>query len=361
MRRALRGEPTDRPALAYLFLGGAHHVLPRVGRRMIEAYGDPHLMAATQAAAAELFGHDSAMQPWGCLTVEAEAFGCRIERPDDYYPQIVERPLAEEPNLAKLRDPDPSSSGRMPLVLDALTRLRERSGDDLFIMAMVVSPFLVAAEVRGMTALLTDFISDPPFTEALFDRVTEGTERYLRAILRTGACDAVLFENAGACRDLMGPHHLARYVLPHHQRLLAAARLAAPDVLLIEHNCSETPYFEEILELDIDAVSFAYGDVRAIRAEHNWDCRAAHTSINACLDRFCLRPRDSGRPKAWIGNVDHTKVLLRASPGEVFREARACIESAQSANFVLSTGCEIPFKAPLENIQALARAVRAGC
>lgn len=356
--RALRGEPVDRPALAYLFLGGAHHVLPRVGKRMFEAYGNPYLMAVTQMTAAELFGHDTAMQPWGCLTVEAEAFGCRIEKPEDYYPQVVARPLAEERNLARLCEPDPFSSGRMPLVLEALTKLRERSADDLFIMAMVVSPFLVAAEVRGMTALLTDFISDPPFTEALFERVTEGTERYLQAILRTGTCDAVLFENAGACRELLGPHHLARYVLPHHERLLAAARLEAPDVFLIEHNCSETPYFEEILNLDIDAVSFAYGDVRTIKAEYNWDCHTAHTSTNVCLDRFCLRPRYTDRPKAWIGNVDHTKVLLRASPEEVFREARACIESARSSNFVLSTGCEIPFKAPLENIQALARAVR---
>jgi uroporphyrinogen-III decarboxylase len=149
-------------------------------------------------------------------------------------------------------------------------------------------------------------------------------------------------------------------VLPYHKRLIATARWEAPEVFLIEHNCSNTPYFEEILELDIDAVSFAYGDVRAIRTEHNWDCHAAHTSTNACLDRFCLRPRNTGRPKVWIGNVDHTQVLLTATPEEVFREARACIESAQSANFVLSTGCEIPFKAPLENIQALARAVRTG-
>jgi len=51
---------------------------------------------------------------------------------------------------------------------------------------------------------------------------------------------------------------------------------------------------------------------------------------------------------------------MKASPEAVFREARACIESARGAPFALSTGCEIPFKAPLENILALARAARAG-
>jgi uroporphyrinogen-III decarboxylase len=360
MRRALRGEPTDRPALAYLFLGGARHVLDHVGKPMIEVYNDADLMAATQTAAAELFQHDSAMMPWGCLTVEAEAFGCRLEKFDDFYPRVVERPLEDEADLALLSDPDPTRSGRMPLVLEALTRLRERSGDDLFITAMVVSPFLVACELRGMTGLLMDFIADPPFVEALFERVTQGTERYLRAILKTGACDAVLFENAGASRELMGPHHLAQYVWPHHKRLIAAARDQAPEVFLIEHNCSNAPYFEEILGLDVDGVSLTYGDVRAIEHAHGWHCHDNHTATNACLDRFCLCPGETDRPIARIGNVDQTKVLLRATPEEVFREARACIESARPAPFVLSTGCEIPFKAPLENIRALARAAHAG-
>jgi uroporphyrinogen decarboxylase len=360
VRAALRGEPTDRPALAYLFLGGARHVLEQVGERLGAAYRDPQAIAVAQAAAAELFGHDSGMVPWGCLTIEAEAFGCRIEVLEDFYPRVVERPLEEKPDLARLSEPDPASSGRMPLVLEALGQLRQRCGDDLFVSAMVVSPFLVAAELRGMSNLLMDFIRDPSFVQALFERVTRGTERYLQAVLRTGACDAVLFENAGACRELIGPHHLADYVMSHHRRLLAAARREAPDVFLIEHNCSDTPYFEEILALDVDAVSFAHGDVRAIRVEHGWDCHAKHAAPNACPERFCLAPRETARPLAWIGNVDHARVLLSARPEQVYREARACIESARSAPFVLSTGCEMPFKAPLENIRALARAARDG-
>lgn len=329
---ALRGERTDRTPLAYLFLGGARHVLGRMGARMGAVYRDADRIAEAQVVAAEMFGHDAGMAPWGCLTVEAEAFGCRVEWNEDYYPRVARRPLEATPDLSLLPDPDPSTSARMPLVLEALTRLRQRSGDDLFIVAMVVSPFLVAAELRGIVGLLSDFVADPPFVEALFDHVTEGTSRYLRAILRTGACDAVMFENAGACREMMGPHHLNRYVMPSQRRLIAAARDEAPNVFLIEHNCSLTPYFEEILGLDVDAVSVAHGDLGAVRERQP--------------------------PIAWIGNVDNTRVMLEAGPAQVEREARACIESAEGAPFVLATSCEIPFKAPLENIEALARAAR---
>ncbi len=330
MAHALRGEPTDRPGVAYLFLGGARHVLGAVGQSMRTVYADPELMASAQITAAELFGHDSSMLPWGCLTVEAEAFGCQLELHEHFYPQVLTRPLENQSDLSLLSDLDPASSGRMPLVLEGLTRLRARAGDDSFVVAMVVSPFLVATELRGMTALFMDFISDPPFVEALMERVTDGIARYVQAILRSGSCDAIMFENAGATRDLVGPHHVTQYITPYHRRLLAVARREDPDALLIEHNCSETPYFEEILSSDIDAVSFAHGNIQA--------CRQI----------------------ARIGNVDHSQTVLNGTPEDVFAEARAVIENARGAPFCLSTGCEIPFKAPIENIQALAHAAQAG-
>lgn len=140
---------------------------------MANAQADPALMATTQLCAAEMFGHDSAMAPWDCLTVEAEAFGGRVEQPLDYYPMITTRPLEDDRDLDRLARPDPSISGRMPLVIEALGQLRHRVGDDLSTIGMVVAPFLVACELRGMTNLLLDLLTDPPYLEALLEHVTE--------------------------------------------------------------------------------------------------------------------------------------------------------------------------------------------
>jgi uroporphyrinogen decarboxylase len=367
MAGALCGNATDRPALAYMFLGGARHVLEQAGTRMAKTQADPALMAEAQLCAAEMFGHDSAMVPWGCLTVEAEAFGGRIEQPLDYYPIITGRPLEDDRDLGRLARPDPSISGRMPLAIEALGQLRRGAGDDLFIIGMVVSPFLVACELRGMTNLLLDLLTDPPWVEALLDHITEGTGRYVEAMVASGAVDAVMFENAGANRELIGPHHLTQFVMPWHKRLLATARATNPDALLIEHNCADTPYFSDILENDVDAISFAHGDVAAIKANHGIDCRLSHATPGACPNRVCLHAESQGQPKARIGNVDHARIVLGATADQVYAEARACIESTRPAPdnptpapFVLSTGCEIPFKASVENIKALARAARAG-
>ena len=99
--------------------------------------------------------------------------------PDHYYDQddLLKAFMAfwgkRHFNLDRLARPDPSISGRMPLVIEALGQLRHRVGDDLSTIGMVVAPFLVACELRGMTNLLLDLLTDPPYLEALLEHVTE--------------------------------------------------------------------------------------------------------------------------------------------------------------------------------------------
>jgi uroporphyrinogen decarboxylase len=329
--RSLRGLETDRPALAHLFLGGAPHILNRAGRVLRDAYRTPSGIAEVQDIAAELLGHDAGTVPWGCLTVEAEAFGCELEWFDDYYPRVTSHPLADTDDLTRLTDPDPATTKRLPLVLESLALVRERLGDDQFVIAMVVSPFLVAAELRGMERLLADLVFNPGFVMDLLDRVTQGLERYVGAIASSGAADVIMFENAGAGREMLGPTHVERFVMPYERRLLAAARARAPELILIEHNCAAGPYVEEILRLDVDAVHVAHADPDVI----------SRAGI-ACL-----------------GTVDNQRLLLDGTPTQVVEAARAEIAQAPPAGFLLTTSCEIPFAAPIANLHALSAACRA--
>ena len=89
VRAVMAGRGVDRVPVQYQFLGGAHQVLAAVGMSMDGAYRFAETIAATQIAAAEMFGHDAAMAPWGCLTVEQRLSGadwntsrCGIRRCD---------------------------------------------------------------------------------------------------------------------------------------------------------------------------------------------------------------------------------------------------------------------------------------
>lgn len=335
MRAVLVGAEPDRTPVQYQFLGGAHSVLDRVGTSMSKAYSSPASIANVQMTAAEMFGHDTVMAPWGCLTVEAEAFGCELEYHDRWYPQVRSRPLANTTDLSRLNSIGPDLAGRMPLMVDALGELRQRSDGELFVIAMVVSPFLVACELRDMSRLMLDIGLEPRFVADLLETVTEGVGAYVNAIAASGAVDAIMFENAGMAAELLGPHHVEAYVRPYHRRLVAKARSASPDVFLIEHNCASNPYFTEIHQTDVDAISFAVDDL----------------PLAAGTAKFPMQ-------QTLIGMVDHADLMLHGTPDQVRTAALRCIERASGHPFILSTGCEVPFSATIENIAALADAAR---
>jgi len=54
-----------------------------------------------------------------------------------------------------------------------------------------------------------------------------------------------------------------------------------------------------------------------------------------------------------IGNIDPVGVMVQQSPQEVARAARELLDSmARHSNFILSTGCDLPYETPYENIDA---------
>jgi uroporphyrinogen decarboxylase len=60
-----------------------------------------------------------------------------------------------------------------------------------------------------------------------------------------------------------------------------------------------------------------------------------------------------------IGNLDPVNVFLRGTPETVERRTRELVERMMGVeNFILSSGCDIPIEAPLENISAFMRAGR---
>ncbi|MFW9935015.1 MAG: uroporphyrinogen decarboxylase family protein, partial [Candidatus Thorarchaeota archaeon] len=60
-----------------------------------------------------------------------------------------------------------------------------------------------------------------------------------------------------------------------------------------------------------------------------------------------------------MGNLNPTELLLSGTPLAVEAAAKSCIESVgREGRFILSSGCEVPPLAPLENIRAMVTAAK---
>jgi len=293
--KAIRFEETERPPLGYLFFGGGRWVLNELGVNFEDVYYSAEGIAEAQIVAKRLFGHDNVMSPWGCLTVEAEAFGCRIQRKRDGYPRIVERVVKSEGDLKNLGIPDPYKDGRMPLVLDSLKILSKRVGEHTPVIGMVCSPFGVASEMRGLQKLLLDTLRNPDFDLSFLEISTAGCIEYAKAMAEQDIF-AVMIENAYMSKTFFTPQDCRKFVFNYTKKLVEEVRKYG--IYVIEHNCDKQPYIEMELELKPDILNFAAGEISDIR----------RLAPHVCL----------------MGSVDHARTMLYDTKLDVYKEAKSC-------------------------------------
>jgi uroporphyrinogen-III decarboxylase len=260
---------------------------------------------------------------------EPSAFGARIVWHPDSPPSL--RPLAIPPSeWPHLPRPDPETDGLMPLVLRRIERLEKgRLPEPHRIrFAAARGPLAVAAHVLGTTTLLEATAAEPEATAAALEVFTDTTIAFLRAQL------ARLREPLGILLldDLPGmlsPRGFDRLALPFLQRVFDAF----PGRLRLYHN--DTPcahLLPRVGQLHCEVWNFS----------HEMDI----TAVRAALPRMAL-----------LGNVAPLATLVRGTPEQVYREARACVEkAAPGGGFILSAGGGLSPGTPAENIDALVRA-----
>lgn len=351
---AIAGEEVDRPPVGYLYFGGGGAVLRELGASFRDVYYTAEGMARAQLKARELFGHDNLMAPWGCMAVEAEAFGCDLLVKEDGYPRVME-PILKDGGIKDLAMPDPERDGRMPTVLESIGILRDETGGEVPVIGAVCSPFIVAYQLRGFTEFLLDVVEKPREAHALLEIATEASLGYIEAMVDEGAF-GVLIEDSGAGAECIDPLMCEEFITSYTRRLVDGIKAAGAYAFV--RNGSPMPYMEKEISLLPDVLSLDWGDLDAIRSAHCWDCKTNHARIGACQMRYCISETEG---PCLMGNIDHTKVMVSAFYEEVYKEAMACLRSAarrRKGGFILSTGGEAPFATPPENMRALADAAR---
>jgi uroporphyrinogen decarboxylase len=262
---------------------------------------------------------------------EPSAFGARIVWRSDSPPSMRHLELPPS-DWAKLPRPDPETDGLMPLVLRRLELLEKGGLPEPHRIHFVAArgPLAVAAHVLGTTTFLEATAAEPEATHAALDVFTDTVLAFLRAQL------ARLREPLGVLvlDDLPGmlsPRGFDRMALPYLQRIFDAF----PGLLRIYHN--DTPcahLLPRMGQVHCEVWNFS----------HEMDIAA----VRAAVPRMAL-----------LGNVAPLDTLVRGTPEQVLREARACVgKVAAGGGFILSAGGGLSPGTPAGHIDALVRAAR---
>ncbi len=324
-----RGEKIDHiPFVPTIY----EHAAYLIGSTPTAIATDPGLLVKAQLAAYEIYGHDLVVVGADIYNVEAEALGCELQ----YYPASPDIPgltnhILSRRRLADLALPDPERAGRMPLFLEAATRIKDAIGHLVPVNGTAVGPYTLAAILCGYEEFVILMLTESDYAEQILDFAAEVSRAFAAAFIRRGV--GVSINESWIAQPVLSPELYRRFVLARHRRLVEALKKAgAPSVGIISG-----------------------GDTTAICQ----DLISVGTSIlmaDYCCDQRYYKRKAAEAGIVLRGSIDSK--LVRNGPAEAIaaetrRVAGIC---APGGRFLMGCGV-VPFDTPPAHLRAMKQAL----
>jgi uroporphyrinogen decarboxylase len=322
MRRAFTFEATDRVPVAPLL--GAH-AARLAGVPLARAHSDAAAQAEALLHAVETYRPDGIFTLMD-LSAEPEALGAEVSSRPEHAPVVTRYLSPEELLTGELKGR--ILTGRVPVFLETVSRLRAALGDEVLVGALVAGPITACANAIGIGPLARALRRDRSRVAALLDRLARACSALVQQHARAGAHAVVLLEPV-ATSAILGPADLEELLLP---RLRTVSRAAEQVGLLSAlHVCGDCRATLPLL---------ATAGFHALSLDAPVHLPAAREQV--------------GRRAALLGNVEAHQLLRRGPASAVHAAAAALVRTmGHAGGFVLSSGCELPADTPRETVQAL--------
>ena len=336
--RTIRRQPTDCVAVApYMY----DVSVVAAGVSLLDYYTDAAVMARAQLRLHELVQQDVISVGSDNFYI-AEGFGCQTTREEQELPALVKPAVDSLSDVFEIEPLDPQTDGRMPLMLEAIAKVRAAVGDEVAVRSPGTGPFALASYLIGTQQWLCeigmieagmDGTNEEAVRHAL-DVTTETLIRFGKACWDAGA-DIIHCGDSLASCDMISPQTYQRFAMPYQQKVFQAWKEHGITGSIL-HICGDST---RVLDL--------YADTGAdlIEIDNMVDLAVAKEKIG---ERVTL-----------VGNVHTVTDLLQGNPQSVRAAAERCIRQAGGGRgFILGSGCIVPRHAPIENLQEMVRVAR---
>jgi len=256
------------------------------------------------------------------LTVEAEAFGAKINFSKDEVPTVIGRLVSDRESVENLQIPD-LSAGRIPQYLWA-NKLTAEYAEDKPVFGGTIGPFSLAGRLYDISELMVACYCEPDVVEILLNKCTEFLKRYCLELKRQGA-DGVLIAEPAA--GLLSGEDCSAFSSQYVKTIVEAVQ--DDSFMVVLHNCGNTGQCTAAM-LESGALGYHFGNK---------------------ID-MALALKDCPSDVLVLGNLD--PVIFRSASPDVIRLNTTELLNATSGfpNYVLSSGCDVPPHTPHANIDA---------
>ena len=291
-----------------------------------EANFDADKMATLALQPHERFGFATARVPF-CITVDADAFGCDINRGSpNAQPSVAGSRYFDDMGILDVPDDLPTpedflTDPRVRTVIDAAGMLANR--EDLFLVSGMNGPVACVNNLLGMDNVMMALMMEPERIDSWLKAVLPHLKGYASALSEISD-DVMIIEEAAS--DIFPPEFFDSIFEPYLPEVIRAAKKGS---FCTTHTCGDTM------------------DVADRRAGLGQDGISLHASSDpqAYIDLVAGRT-------LMLGAVNPVATLLSKGPAEVVSEAK---RSAELGFDIVTPECGVPPMTPDANLEALAR------
>ncbi len=292
-----------------------------------EVHREARKMAKAAASTFKLSGLPSAVAPLD-MYVEAEALGAKIdfrENGDFVFPQVASSLFASTEYLNKgfFESSDFINNGRIPLVCEAIQRLKENVGQETVIGGMIPGPYTLLLFLLEPGGLFTEMKREPRLVaDALLQLASFLAQ--VGVAYRSAGADFITIHDMGGSPGFIGPARYEQFAYPAERHLIA--ELPAPRVLSV---CGNTNKSMQLL---------AGTGADAISVDQLNDPAESRTILTDTL---------------FFGNIDPVGTLWHGDQAKVTEAVRKAKETGVDAVW---PGCDLVPQTSIENLKAFAAA-----
>lgn len=262
------------------------------------------------------------------LQLEAEILGCDLLWSDEAPPSVVSHPLEAAFDIPN-KIPG-ACEGRIPIVLDVMRRMKASVGEQTALYGLICGPLTLATHLRG--------------PELFMD--TYGEEEKVRELI-------------GYCTKVAG--RMAEYYIEAGMDIIAVVdpvvSQISPEMFSQYLHEPLSGIFRDIKNKGAHSSLFVCGD-----ATKNMEamCRTQPDiiSIDENIDMKEAKRITDHYGIVIGGNIPLTTVMLLGTQQDNVRFITDFLADLDSANLIISPGCDMPYDTPPENVTGIMDAIR---
>ncbi len=264
------------------------------------------------------------------LQIEAEILGCELQWAEDAPPAVKTHILSETKDVPCTCMMPQKTDGRLPLVLDVMTKMKEAVGETTALYGLTCGPFTLASHLRG-TNIFMDMFEDLEYTKKLINYTNEVNKKIAEYYIEAGM-DVIAVVDPLVSQ--ISPRHFKKFLLEPY-----------------------TDLFNFIREKQTFSSFFVCGDAtRSIDVM----CQTGpdSISIDENIDMVAAKEITDKYNVAIGGNIPLTTVMLHGTQQDNMKYTVDLLDKLNHKNLIIAPGCDMPYDVPVENTIAVQQAIR---